>query len=74
MLLVSCEVQNSIVCSPVVLLKIDHTCLFNLSSVAVSFLNLTLRVGGAAYLKVNKSVPLSLNHHIFSNTEPIYTK
>ena len=23
---------------------------------------------------INKSVPLSLNHHILSNAEPIYTK
>ena len=25
-------------------------------------------------LEINKSAPLSLNHHIFSKTEPIYTK
>ena len=29
--------------------------------------------GGSADLKINKSAPLSLNHHTFSNTEPIYT-
>ena len=30
--------------------------------------------GRAAELKINKSVPLSSNHYIFSITEPIYTK
>ena len=30
--------------------------------------------GRSADLKINKSAPLSLNHHTFSNTEPIYTK
>ena len=29
---------------------------------------------GSAHLKFNKSASLSLNHHAFSNTEPIYTK
>ena len=30
--------------------------------------------GGSADLKINKSDPLSFNHHTFSNTEPIYIK
>ena len=30
--------------------------------------------GRSADLKINKSAPLSLNHHNFSNTELIYTK
>ena len=30
--------------------------------------------GAEGVLKVNKSSPLSLNHYIFSNTEPIYTE
>ena len=30
--------------------------------------------GRSADLKINKSAQLSLNHHTFSNTEPIYTK
>ena len=28
----------------------------------------------SADLKISKSATLSLNHHTFSNTEPIYTK
>ena len=31
-------------------------------------------VAGSADLKVNKSDPLTLNHRILLNTEPIYTK
>ena len=31
-------------------------------------------VGRSADLKINKSDPLPLNHHIILNTEPIYTK
>ena len=30
--------------------------------------------GRSADLKISKSALLSLNHHNFSNTEPIYTK
>ena len=30
--------------------------------------------GRSADLKINKSAPLFLNHHTFSNTEQIYTK
>ena len=30
--------------------------------------------GGSADLKITKSALLSLNHHNFSNTKPIYTK
>ena len=30
--------------------------------------------GRSANLKISKSALLSLNHHNFSNTEPIYTK
>ena len=29
---------------------------------------------GSADLKISKSALLSLNHHNFSNTKPIYTK
>ena len=29
--------------------------------------------GGSAYLKIITSALMSLNHHNFSNTEPIYT-
>ena len=30
--------------------------------------------GEATDLKINKSTPLSLNHHILSNNDPTYTK
>ena len=36
--------------------------------------NLIKGAVGSAYLKISKSALLSLNHHNFSNTKPIYTK
>ena len=36
--------------------------------------NLFKGAGRSADLKINKSAPVSLNHHTFSNTETIYTK
>ena len=42
---------------------------------ALKFISLlTKYVLREADLKINKSAPLSFNHHIFSNTEPIYTE
>ena len=36
--------------------------------------NIIKGAGRSAYLKIDKSIPLSLNHHNFSNSEPIYKK
>ena len=43
----------------------------------IKFVNKTFSIKGAvgsADLKIRKSALLSLNHHNFSNTEPIYTE
>ena len=43
-------------------------------SIRLLFLTSIKGVGGEADFKISKSAPLSLNHQIFSNTEPIYTE